>query len=308
MKLYTRQAHANARYLLLFGSGLIGSAIDWALRKQQLWSVESLQWQWNDPDQRAAVAAFLPTRITDAERVDIIWAAGVSGFGSSDSDMELETAQLAEVAQVAYALTGHCGQIVFHLLSSMGGLHEGQRGIGVHSAPAARRAYGRGKLAQEQLVMSLGHRIVPQIYRASSVYGYTRTGRRGLFAAMIAAMLQHRPINVYGSACTLRDYVYAPDIATFIANAVADPPVLAAPKFLASGKPTSVIEAVATLERLLERRLYCRYDSAPHNALDMTVQMSALPVGLPRTPLSIGVASVARDISRNLICLPHQTR
>lgn len=306
---FCRQSADHKQHMLLFGGGLIGSAIHNVICKGPAWRATRIDWKWDDLPQRQQVAAQIETDVRGSERIDIVWAAGISGFASTDADMEAESAHVAEIAGLAQKLAARGHQIVFHLFSSIGGLHEGQRAIGPQSVVATRRPYGRGKLTQESLIEKLGSAstIIPRIYRPSSVYGYARAGRRGLFATMIASMLSYRPIEIYGSVHTLRDYVFAPDIGVFVVESLDRPPSPAL-EFIASGKPTGVTEAITVLERLLDRRAFCRFSSAPHNMLDMTVHRTAIPTSLPRTPLLIGVASVLQNMSRSVICQPYEQR
>lgn len=295
---YVKNSCDGPRAVLLFGNGLIGSAIDEALRQQYGWQAKSSGWLWSDRDQRVCAASLLARESPEMVRTDLIWAAGISGFGSSDADMKQETDHVAEIAELAVALGQRSEHVTFHLFSSLGGLFEGQSAIDGASSPHARRPYGRAKLRQEQLVRGLGNSIVPRIYRPSSVYGVAQHGRRGLFAALIAATLQQKPITIYGSANTLRDYVFARDIAAYVVNGVSDDQAAPVTEVLASGKPTSISEAVVTIEQHLGRRLYFRYDSAPHNSLNMTVRFGTPPPTLPRTPLTLGVASVLQSAAR----------
>lgn len=297
---YTAAGRRGPRKVLLFGNGLIGSAIDGALRGQRRWEARTVAWRWTDRAQRAAAAMDLFEGVDQSERVDLIWAAGVSGFGSSDHEMSQETDHVAEVAKLAVQLTHRSDHVAFHLFSSLGGLYEGQCAIERESVANPRRPYGRAKLCQESLIKNIGHGIIPRIYRPSSVYGIAQHGRRGLFAAIAAAIVQQKPLTIYGSANTLRDYVFAQDIGTYIAHTLAADTIAPATEVLASGKPTSVAEAIFAMETQFGRRLYCRFDSAPHNSLDMTVRMSALPQNLPRTALPIGIASVFFNVSRSL--------
>lgn len=306
---FCRQTEHHKQHMLLFGSGLIGSAIRDAICKAPAWRAVRMNWMWNDPIQRQLVAAQIETAVSGSERIDIVWAAGISGFASTEADMAAESAHVAEIAGLAQKLATRGHQIVFHLFSSLGGLHEGQCAIGPQSVAVTRRPYGRGKQTQESLIEKLGSTstIFPRIYRPSSVFGYARAGRRGLFATMIASMLSYRPIEIYGSVHTLRDYVFAPDIGVFVGETLDRPPS-AALEFIASGKPTSVTEAITVIEQLLDRRAFCRYSSAPHNMLDMTVHRAAIPASLPRTPILIGVASVLQHMSRSVICQPYEPR
>lgn len=295
--------------MLLFGSGLIGSAVAQSLCSAG-WSDQSLPWDWNDRAQRDAQSTVLSTSVGDATRIDIIWAAGVSGFASSTADMQAETMHVEEVASMARVLAQRSACVTFHLFSSIGGLHEGQSRIGPGSPTSARRPYGEGKLAQESHVLALADfKIVPRVYRLSSVYGYARNGRRGLFPAMIAAMLRNRSLVVFGAPSTLRDYVFANDIGDYIATTLDGSSFPSEPsvEFLASGKPTSLDEAIVAVEAEVGRRLYRRFMSSPHNSANITVKMSARPREMPRTPLAMGLSLMHHRMLRSFVCDPSQT-
>ena len=300
MILYAGTGRQMNRHILVFGNGLIGSAINSALRSQHRWERHIVAWPWHERSGRQLAASLSIDLIRESHRIDLVWAAGTSGFGSTDADMALETDHLSEVAELAVILAKRSDQFIFHLFSSLGGLCEGQRLIDRKAAPSPRRAYGLGKMRQEQLVDGLGDHIVPRVYRPSSVYGVAHRGRRGLFASAAMAMLQQKPLTVYGSANTLRDYVFARDIGTYVARLMTEQTVESDTVILASGKPTTVTEAIFAMETLFGRRLYCRYESSPHNSLDMTVRMSALPSALPHTALSVGIASVLQHVARSL--------
>jgi len=305
MKWGRRSTGGKNRHYLVFGGGLVGAAIDEAIARGGHWQATAMRWDWTDADQRRAQLAALPGLMGESARIDIIWAAGVSGFSSTDADMATETGHVAEVAALARTLSDQCPIVAFHLFSSIGGLFEGQSWIGAESQPRALRPYGRGKLEQEAMVLDLAPGIVPRIYRPSSVYGFTPNGRRGLFAAIIASTLTNRPAVIFGSPHTLRDYVFAQDIGDFLAGTLARPLTGETVMLLASGKPTSLSEAIATIEAQIGRRYYGRFDKAPHNALDMTVRMTALPPGLRRTPLRLGINLVHQSMLRSLISEAH---
>ena len=307
MKLYARQRGTGVHYALLYGSGVIGSAIDHAISQQRAgWNREVLPWPWADSAGRATQSEVLSGRIGEADRIDVVWAAGASGFTSTDEAMAGELSCVAQVANLTGCLARRSRQTAFHLFSSAGGLFEGQAWIGPYSCARPERPYGRGKLRQEQLVMSLTDGVVPKIYRPSSVYGYTRHARRGLFTAMVTAILRNQPLVIYGAPGTLRDYVFSRDIGQHVAAALTRPIDGAGIAFLASGKPTSLAEAITTIETQLGRRLYHRYDSAPNNALNMTIHASAIPARFPRTPLAEGVALLLQNISKELLSVPYE--
>ncbi len=53
MKCLARGASTDAQHVLLFGSGLIGSAIETAILKQGAWRSQRMDWTWSSPDRRA---------------------------------------------------------------------------------------------------------------------------------------------------------------------------------------------------------------------------------------------------------------
>ena len=297
---YSRKGEAGPQEVLLFGSGLIGSEVDAALLRQRCWQRSTQSWYWSNEARRKSDAIKLVKNFGRVERIDVIWSAGISGFASCDLQMDHETTCLAEIAQVASALADRCGSVYFHLISSLGALFEGHSAIDKYSTPYARRPYGRAKLQQEELIQELSDRIIPKIYRPSSVYGGAKHGRRGLFTAIMAAVIQQRTLTIYGSAQTLRDYVFARDIGTYIANRINDDNAQPVNEILASGRPTSISEAISNVETQLSRRLYFRFATAPHNSLDMTVRPSSIPQMLPRTSLSIGIACVHQAVYRGM--------
>lgn len=215
---------------LIFGSGLVGGAVVRSLQTASPGlSVRQLDWNWADLG--AVDAATVEQAALDAlesrrdARFSVVWAAGRSGFGSDDADMRREDAALQAVLETARRV-GAAVPIerrAFHLVSSAGGLFEGQVAVGRDAAPRPLRPYGEGKLRQEQLVSAedrLGRR---RIYRPSSVFGYAPRARRGLIAALIAAAVQSRTARIMGSMTTQRDYVFARDVGRHISAAILSP-------------------------------------------------------------------------------------
>ena len=71
------------------------------------------------------------------------------------------------------------------MISSAGGLFEGQTFCDARSAPTPQRPYGEGKLNQEQLAWGRKGDAKIHIFRPSSVYGVSPSGRIGLVTALI---------------------------------------------------------------------------------------------------------------------------
>lgn len=294
---------------LLFGSGLIGGGVAQAL--QQVGpdvTTTRLPWNWDhpDPSQARSIKTAIQAAHANAPdaRLSVIWAAGRSGFGSLEEDMQAEFSAFERVLD----LTRHLGSLfeparrAFLHVSSAGGLFEGQVACGRDTSPKPLRPYGHGKLAQEQAVRAdatLGHRL---ILRPSSVYGHGRGARRGLVSALVAAGIDQRSATIFGALTTQRDYIYAPDIGRFIAARVLGdwPPFLqdADPNkvetvLLASGRPASVFEILHLVQQHLGKTLYLRIDPHPDNARDNTFAPMALPRDFHPTGLAEGVTRTA---------------
>lgn len=292
-------AATEPQVVLLFGSGLIGSAIADALESSgRLLHKQQIPWNWPAPTHaqiRAVEVAFnscLDER--PLSRVAIIWAAGRSGFGSSEEDMALEFRGFSGVLAFARRLAQRDGQAKdrFIHISSAGGLFEGQTACEHDTPPRPIRPYGHGKLQQEAALeeeAALGHRL---IIRPSSVFGYIPRGRLGLVSALISAAIQHRDTKIFGGLNTQRDFIFAPDIGRYIARHI----FAAFPKgtdlekvIIASGRPATVFEIIKMVEEVVGVPLYLKIDAQPDNALNNTFRMSALPSGFFPTPLRQGI-------------------
>lgn len=298
MKLLT--ASGRPHRVALFGSGLIGSAIEERLRQYEAWTVQVRPYSWNEDERRRAELTALMDELAASPsgsalgrpRRSIVWAAGVSGFGASEEQMSQEVGMIAELCEAANALaSGHPTlDLGFHLISSGGGLFEGKTQINRRTEPLPLRPYGRGKLRQEHIVRAMEPGISKQIYRPSSVYGFKPSARLGLFATLIMNALANKPTLISGKERTIRDYIFVRDIGDFVARKLLETRGGDAIHILASGKPTTMFEVIASIERLVRRPLYRRFESKPSNARDISFAQSGLPADLIPTPLYVGLA------------------
>jgi nucleoside-diphosphate-sugar epimerase len=291
----------------LFGVGLVGGAVMNALRRGNLDLQADLGLSWNDPRKRSAdldyitqsLSAFASANGT-IRRIDVIWAAGRAGFGAGREELALESQALKDVIDWTEGLRVGLGNasFVFHMLSSAGGLFEGQRFVDGKSVPRPRRPYGEAKMAQEQLVQNLRRDMTAHVYRPSSVYGFSGVGgRAGLLNTLLDNAAKHVPSRIFGGLDTVRDYVLSSDIGKFIVQQI-NKPVLASETFLlANGKPTSVSEMIHIASKVTGRSLYLKLDVQPSNANHITYRMCAMPSGWRPTDLETGVRQVARQLS-----------
>jgi nucleoside-diphosphate-sugar epimerase len=287
----------------LFGLGVIGTEIFQALSRDHSLRYTSLPLTWSGSEDlvRQEMKAVTDTIHEYAHGdattyIDVVWAAGRAGFGSSAEVLAGEDMPFREALALArhLDLTETNAHLRFHLLSSAGGLFEGRRHVGAHSEPVPTRPYSDAKLAQERAIATqLPPSVTHNIYRLSSVYGYrTQTGRVGVVVALLKAGLQNKTATIYGLHETMRDYVLADDIGDFIARRIGDETRESRQFILASGRPTSLGEIIFLIEKVLGRRLLLYFQAGNDNVQHNTFLPSALPADWRPTSLEVGISRV----------------
>jgi hypothetical protein len=211
-------------------------------------------------------------------RIDFVWSAGKGGFGMEQSDTLQELASFSEVAEMAIALSRENPSCLvrFHLISSAGGLFEGQRNVNNSSLPSPKRPYAFLKLAQEKMLDDCGQ-LVRFIYRPTSVYGFAGLNRRmGLIPTLLLNGSKNKVSTIFGAPETLRDYVWADDVGAFMAEMIASKPTAPGSFLLASGKPSTLYEIFSHIEQILNKKLFFHYvkrgDNVEHNTFSMKTQ------------------------------------
>jgi UDP-glucose 4-epimerase len=286
----------------LFGVGLLGQAISRALRQRQAAPPESIAYDWDNRAQRAQTLAQLRQNFSADAGVDLIWAAGRAGFGSSDRDARLETESFEEVLTFASDLARDGHRTTVHLISSAGGLFEGQTHVGAEAEPAPRRPYGQCKLEQERALAAAVARwagLAARIYRPSTVYGYEPDRRLGLIATLLVNARAGRPTPITGSRETLRDYVLTDDVGRFVASQVARQGDGIQTFLLASGRSHSIQEVIDDVAAVLGACPPLDEHATPSNAADMSFAPNAVPDGWQVTPLRSGIAETLARVDRH---------
>jgi UDP-glucose 4-epimerase len=291
--------------IALFGAGLIGSAVMRAITQEGIDSLVTLPFDWEDPGQRAADLAsigdaMLATRASAVGRVEVIWAAGRAGFAATWPDAEEELVAFESVNRLCMQLRDAipAARHRLHMMSSAGGLFEGQRFVDDSTLPAPRRPYGHLKLEQEQRANRLSVDIIPFIYRPSSVYGLTKLGgRAGLITTLIQNAKRCSHTRIVGRLDTIRDYVLVNDIGKFVAQCMNRTAERPQSFLLASGRPTAMCEVLDIVGKVIGRPLHLRLDTAPSNASHFSYRKSALPGDWVPTDLETGVKQVARQLA-----------
>jgi len=297
------------RIVLTFGVGLIGTAISHSIDKRISAKSQEFPFSWSHADDRSEqinrLLAFLRNKFgksCEAE-IDVVWAAGRAGFSDSEKVFEAEQGAFQSVLQLVMILhrESYTSRLTFHLISSAGGLFEGQRKVDKHSTVSSLRAYGDAKLKIENKVKILDESIAVQIYRPSSVYGYSgKKGRVGLVVAMLTSIVQNSTVKIYAQPDTLRDYVFVSDIGRFIAQNILNWNGFSQTHLLASGKPTSTLELIQHVERIMRRRVSVQFELNADNIESNTFNPYALPENWMSTSLETGIWMTANNIRNAL--------
>lgn len=282
---------------ILFGGGLVGGAIADELELRGARALGEWVCHWNHLPMLRDELAQLARGVCERPRgvVDWIWAAGTSGFGTSMAQADRELALFDAVVRTAAATAGDSATR-FHVVSSAGGAYESLRCADLGSGPVGTRPYAALKLAQEDLAGSLLGADRVWVYRLSSVYGCIRPGRRlGLVSTLIVNALRRRTTRIFGAFDTLRDYVWAADVARYLVGSLASQQATGSgTHILASARPVSIFEMRALVRRVtgIPPYVQCVGDE---NAASTTFSSSALPEGFVPSPLDATVRRVFRD-------------
>ncbi len=298
----------------LFGTGLIGIPICREINKHAEYNSHFLPFDWSNPDKSRQDAAKIFAHLSDlfSSRPDItlssgkiafVWTAGKAGFTASEKDIIDELINFNIVLDLVRKMEESFPSItvLFHLLSSAGGLFEGQRLVHNSTKPHPKRYYGQLKYDQETRLSQLNGRVVKKIYRPTSVYGFTGSLQRmGLISTLVSNGIRNKVSTIFGSLSTLRDYVLNDDIAIYVKrNLFYNSPLEGTSiHLLASGKPSSIYEIRHFVEQVLGRKIYMRFHSTPEtdNTTDITVNSSALPVSWTPTDVKSGIRHVQENI------------
>jgi UDP-glucose 4-epimerase len=287
----------------IIGRGLLGAAIarsrpDKAFHVPVDWSspAEALR------DLRSGLDRFLAA---DQGEWEIYWSAG-RGVTSTPRETVMAEAQLFEdflhvLAERAAAPAG-----VIFLGSSVGGAYAGNPSPPfTESSPTAPlSAYGEAKLRMESalatMVETSGHRAF--IARITNLYGPGQDlGKgQGLISVIVEGYVTGRPVSVYVSLDTLRDYIFVDDCARVIGAAVERvrdlPPGTTVTKIVGSMAALSIGAIIGEMSRLRRKPvpLILGQGNSSGQALDLRVRSEVWTDldGLISTTLPAGLGSV----------------
>ncbi|HEX2833317.1 MAG TPA: NAD-dependent epimerase/dehydratase family protein [Thermoanaerobaculia bacterium] len=287
-------ADAGEHRILLFGAGLIGNSILEALSLRTPLAPQFYPFSWNGD--HAIQLARIEHAATSASRMSIIWSAGRVGFNATTDEVAQELGVYRDVLRMSARLASRIDGVAFHLISSAGGLFEGQRHVTSDAIPRPRRAYGHLKLQQEIELAETNAFAARRVYRVSSAYGPLRPNiRAGLVATLLLNAARREVTHITGRMETLRDFVFSGDIGAYVADAVLARTSRDVTDVLASGRPCSLREVQAIVERVVGRRLHVTFARDADNAEDITFDGSVLPRRWDASDLRWNVSRIYRE-------------
>lgn len=302
-----------SRTIAVLGAGLIGSAVAETLTSRASLRVETIPLSWVDPALQERQLQEIEERIAAilgktcgleappgvGVSLTVFWSAGQAGFTATEADTVGELSSFRAVLATAERLARRFpeARLKFYLMSSAGGLFEGQRHVDEEASPTPQRPYGLLKWEQEQLLLASGPPIAKRIYRLTSVYGYLRPHQRiGLISTLLLNGVRHKVSSITGLMSTLRDFVFVDDIAGFLASALLndDGRRENAVFLLSCGKPSSLFEIQKVVERIIGRKIYVSYSLQPSNSADITFSPGAPPAGWSPSDLRSNISKIYR--------------
>jgi len=259
----------NKNSVLIFGLGVVGWAIFSEISKEYKETAsEKLDWQSIEACEKK-IKAFCANKIpSDTQRLDIVWSAGKTLFSATPEETKKDLSFFKRFdAVLSEAVRNQIpnAKIRYILISSAGGLFEGQTGITKQSEPNPKRPYATLKLNQERYIENADWINEFSIVRLSSVYSISNLrSRMGLIPTMVNKAIRQEFLSIYGTEMTLRDYVLDEDIGRFIAHMINDP--LPQKIFVVDGKPYSILEIKNLVEATTQKKVYLNYTLMKSNA------------------------------------------
>ncbi len=294
--------------LVVGASGLLGSAIRSELSRRGH-STSTVVVPWSDPEQAARA---LDAAVWQTEGDLRIWWCAGSGVTSSSADSfrrELHTLS-AFFDSLAERARREPGTLSLFFASSAGGLYAGsaEPPFTEFTAVQPLSAYGETKVAAEAMALDLTKLGVKVgIARIANLYGPAQNLAKpqGLISHLCLAHYTRRPLNIYVSLDTLRDYLYAPDAAAVCVDFMdalerSEHPCIT--KVVASGRSVSIAELLADMHLLFKRAVPFNLIASPaatQQARDLRLRSLTLPEldqrdlttlvsGIHQTDLAIG--------------------
>lgn len=304
--------------------GLLGQHVVAALSgRAPVLEVEPVPWGHPEAAQVLREAAARLVSSAGGGRWQVIWCAGAGVTGTSWEVFEREHSMLAATLD-ALERAGRPERTAppdgaLFLASSAGGVYAGSPTSPCDEFSPVRPLadYGRAKLLAEALVAAWAHRTGTPVLvgRIANLYGPGQNldKPQGLVSQLCAAHLERRPIPIWVSLDTLRDYLYAPDCALLVLDAMdrlrdeaghgdaGDGLVVT--KILGTHRAITVGAVIGELRRIFRRRPTIVLGASPvasAQARDLSLVSRVWPEldGRTLTTFPAGVAATLADLRR----------
>jgi UDP-glucose 4-epimerase len=273
---------------------------------------------WQDEDASASTLS-AGLRSFAAQRRDrpwtLAWCAGAGVVATREEALEAEVRLFAAFSAALGTTVDADEDGVAFLASSAGGVYAGSSAppFDETSPPRPLVAYGRAKLAMEDELSRVAERTGLRVVlgRLANVYGpgQSLAKPQGLVSQLCLADATRRPLPVFVSLDTIRDYLYAVDAGRMVARCIAlardEPPGAAVVKVLASGRPVTVGYLVSEARRVFHRplRTIPVGGAGTGQVLDLRLRSTRWPAvdRLAGTTLAAGLAHTSADVRGRVV-------
>lgn len=299
-------------------SGLVGQGVCRVGRRRGLALRRfPVPWAASAAEQRAALRSGLDAVEDECGGGpwNLVWVAGAGVIGTSPAGLATEAEVFGGFLDDVAGAAG--GPASLFLASSAGGVYAGSRSgapFTERSEVAPLAVYGEQKLIMEDAARRFAARtgIPSMIGRLTNVYGpgQNLAKPQGLISQIGKAYLTRRPISLYVSLDTIRDYVFVDDCAAMIVAALdrlagsGEQPVPVV-KIIGSGAPVTIAAILGDYRRLLRRRPPLVLGDSPNRRFqvrDLRMRSIVWPElnRLARTTLPTGISATVADLSARI--------
>jgi len=292
---------------IIGAGGLLGGALTRQLNRNQLFRTlpnETINWADRDHVQHSFERNYQQL-LTQAgtDPWTVIWAAGHASTSSThlDTRQELDTLQLLINVMNKFSTNS---QGTFFLTSSAGGVYAGSQDppFTINTKPNPTSAYGELKLTQENLAkeqLTRTCRVV--IGRISNLYGPGQDINKlqGLISQLAVSALTKKPLNIFVSLDTMRDYIYVDDAAETVIHLLDSDSENPSTHVVASGHPVSLGYLIQLAQGISRARIPLSigaHSSSAAQARDLRLTPSVSPETGTPTTLPAGIKNVYLDI------------
>ncbi len=217
------------RTWVIGAGGLLGQAVVVELGAGGAWE-PGAQFSWGDQSTLSrqfdkAVAEF--SEVVSGAAWRIVWCAGVGTVSSSRDFVQAEGRAIALLVSSLRTILGHdLSRGTFFFSSSAGAIHSGSDGTVANekSVPTPLTFYGEEKLAVERFLESVSHQTGLRLVvgRLSNLYGPNQNLNKpqGIISNICALTIKRKPVPVFVSLRTIRNYLHSDDAAKQICYAL----------------------------------------------------------------------------------------